>query len=178
MLNAFAITAAAAFIALAAVVAFDADVRRAPVQRLRMLPAGLSAAFAVFSVIAVTREGPLGFWVEHSRNLWGNQLWFDLLLAAGTKGTGRRTGHGTRRPHPRPPNFQTCGQRGPRGVRPTALNEVQLTVDAAGAPAPAAAFGGRIPQIEWLLSRLSFDYSGSFTPIPTEAPAGGSTAES
>lgn len=25
----------------------------------------------------------LGFWTEHTRNLWGNQIWFDLLLATG-----------------------------------------------------------------------------------------------
>jgi len=31
----------------------------------------------------VIREAPLGFWVEHPRHLWGNQIWFDLLLAAG-----------------------------------------------------------------------------------------------
>jgi hypothetical protein len=48
-----------------------------------IVPALLSAAFAAFSVLAVLREGPLGFWPEHTRNLWGNQIWFDLLLAVG-----------------------------------------------------------------------------------------------
>jgi hypothetical protein len=32
----------------------------------------------------VWREGPLGFRAEHTGNLWGQQIWFDLLLAAGT----------------------------------------------------------------------------------------------
>ena len=41
-----------------------------------------SAAFFGFTVYAIAREG-LGFWTEHTRNLWGNQIWFDLLLAAG-----------------------------------------------------------------------------------------------
>lgn len=48
-----------------------------------IFPACLSLFFFVFSVIAVISEGQLGFWTEHTRNLWGNQIWFDLLLAAG-----------------------------------------------------------------------------------------------
>ena len=48
------------------------------------LPAGLAVAFLAWSVVAASVEGPLGFWPEHTRNLWGNQIWFDLLLAAGT----------------------------------------------------------------------------------------------
>mgnify|MGYP006273661973 CR=1 FL=1 len=48
-----------------------------------MFPAILSGIFAVFSILAVIQEGPLGFWTEHTRNLWGNQIWFDLLLAVG-----------------------------------------------------------------------------------------------
>jgi hypothetical protein len=53
-------------------------------RRLRggwMLPAVLSFTFFVFSTYTGTVEGPLGFWVEHTRNLWGNQIWFDLLLS-------------------------------------------------------------------------------------------------
>ena len=46
--------------------------------------AALSLGFLAFSLWAVAREGPLGFWTEHTRNLWGQQIWFDLLLAAGT----------------------------------------------------------------------------------------------
>lgn len=37
--------------------------------------------FTVWSLWAVVTEGPFGFWPEHIRNLWGNQIWFDLLLA-------------------------------------------------------------------------------------------------
>lgn len=48
-----------------------------------LFPAGLSAAFLVFSVAAVVLEGPLGFWDVHAKSFWGNQVWFDLLLAAG-----------------------------------------------------------------------------------------------
>lgn len=48
-----------------------------------MFPAALSALFLAYSAIAILNEGPLGFWTEHTRNLWGNQIWFDLLLAIG-----------------------------------------------------------------------------------------------
>ncbi len=48
-----------------------------------IFPACLSLLFLVFSIITVISEGQLGFWTEHTRNLWGNQIWFDLLLAAG-----------------------------------------------------------------------------------------------
>ncbi|MCZ8182409.1 MAG: hypothetical protein O9322_05515 [Beijerinckiaceae bacterium] len=46
-----------------------------------VVPAALSALFLGWSVTAAVVEGPLGFWAEHTRNLWGNQIWFDLLLA-------------------------------------------------------------------------------------------------
>lgn len=46
-----------------------------------LLPAGLSAAFFAWSLWAVAKEGPLGFWAVHTTSLWGNQVWFDLLLA-------------------------------------------------------------------------------------------------
>lgn len=47
-----------------------------------IIPAVLSFLFLSFSVYAGMNEGPTGFWPEHIRNLWGNQIWFDLLLAA------------------------------------------------------------------------------------------------
>ncbi len=43
---------------------------------------GLSLAFLVFSTLTIVTEGPTGFWPEHTRHLWGTQIWFDLLLAA------------------------------------------------------------------------------------------------
>ncbi|MDX5384042.1 MAG: hypothetical protein LPJ92_13490 [Rhodobacterales bacterium] len=43
----------------------------------------LGAAFAGWSLFAILTGGPVGFWVEHTRNAWGVQIWFDLLLAAG-----------------------------------------------------------------------------------------------
>ncbi|HRK17623.1 MAG TPA: hypothetical protein PK970_01590 [Hyphomicrobiaceae bacterium] len=46
------------------------------------IPAALSVAFLLWSLYAAFYEGVTGFWPEHTRNLWGNQIWFDLLLAA------------------------------------------------------------------------------------------------
>jgi hypothetical protein len=48
-----------------------------------MVPATLSLGFLLFSLHTVKTEGPLGFWTEHTRNRWGNQIWFDLLLGVG-----------------------------------------------------------------------------------------------
>lgn len=47
-----------------------------------LAPAGAASAFALWTAVAALMEGPTGFWPEHIRNLWGNQIWFDLLLAA------------------------------------------------------------------------------------------------
>ncbi len=45
-------------------------------------PAFVSFLFLAYSGFTVYQEGPTGFWVEHTRNFWGNQIWFDLLLFA------------------------------------------------------------------------------------------------
>lgn len=47
-----------------------------------MLPAALCILFAVWTLYAVLGAGLTGFWDEHVNGLWGNQIWFDLLLAA------------------------------------------------------------------------------------------------
>lgn len=47
------------------------------------LPAILSGLFAAWTLYAVLGAGVTGFWDEHVNGLWGNQVWFDLLLAAG-----------------------------------------------------------------------------------------------
>jgi hypothetical protein len=54
-----------------------------PAKKLWLLPATLSLLFALFSLRAITTESLFGFWTEHTRNLWGNQIWLDLLLAVG-----------------------------------------------------------------------------------------------
>lgn len=45
------------------------------------LAAGICALFLGWSVYTVIVEGPLGFWPNHTQNAWGNQVWFDLLIA-------------------------------------------------------------------------------------------------
>ncbi|MFY3384652.1 hypothetical protein [Paracidovorax sp. MALMAid1276] len=83
MFNAIAIAAAAAFVITALAISLSLVSHDAPRRNAWMFPAILSGAFATFSITAVIQEGPMGFWTEHTRNLWGNQIWFDLLLAAG-----------------------------------------------------------------------------------------------
>jgi hypothetical protein len=46
-------------------------------------PAIIFAAFLAFSLYAVFTEGILGFWPNHTQDAWGNQVWFDLLIAIG-----------------------------------------------------------------------------------------------
>lgn len=46
-----------------------------------VLAAVTCAAFLGWSVYTVLAEGPLGFWPNHTQNAWGNQVWFDLLIA-------------------------------------------------------------------------------------------------
>lgn len=46
-----------------------------------VFPATMSLLFLGFSAVTIGTEGPFGFWMEHTRNLWGNQVWVDLLLA-------------------------------------------------------------------------------------------------
>lgn len=43
--------------------------------------AGICVLFLGWSVYTVMAEGPLGFWPNHTQNAWGNQVWFDLLIA-------------------------------------------------------------------------------------------------
>lgn len=47
-------------------------------------PALLSAGFLCWSIGTVAAEGPTGFWTLHTADSWGVQVWWDLLLAAGT----------------------------------------------------------------------------------------------
>lgn len=48
-----------------------------------MVPGTFAVLFLAWSLFTVAREGPLGFWPNHTANAWGNQVWFDLLLAIG-----------------------------------------------------------------------------------------------
>ena len=72
--------AALIFIFITWSVAFNRTDRR---NNAWTIPALFCALFFAWSLGAVVGEGPLGFWPEHVRNMWGNQIWFDLLLAIG-----------------------------------------------------------------------------------------------
>lgn len=63
--------------ALAAVKPLKVD----PARRW-MIPALLSAVFFAGSLRAMATGGLLGFWAEHIRNDWNNQIFVDLLLSA------------------------------------------------------------------------------------------------
>lgn len=67
---------AAALVALAL-----RDPAAPPIRGIWRLPALLCLLFLLWSLATVAMEGPFGFWTEHTRNMWGNQIWFDLLLA-------------------------------------------------------------------------------------------------
>jgi hypothetical protein len=70
-------------VAAAAVVSFFVVAGARTETRLPwQLPAAVSATFLAFSLVAVVTEGGMGFWPVHTHNLWGNQVWVDLLLAA------------------------------------------------------------------------------------------------
>jgi hypothetical protein len=78
--QAAALLAGLAFVVVGVVLSARRDGAARP---LWIAPAALAAAFAVFSLVTAAREGVTGFWPEHTRHGWGNQIWFDLLLAAG-----------------------------------------------------------------------------------------------
>jgi len=46
-----------------------------------LVPAFIALLFGGWTAYSVATEGPVGFWPEHIRNAWGNQIWFDLLMA-------------------------------------------------------------------------------------------------
>jgi len=46
-----------------------------------MIAAGFCAAFTAWSIASIVKEGPVGFWPVHTQTFWGNQVWFDLLMA-------------------------------------------------------------------------------------------------
>jgi hypothetical protein len=74
------VAAAVSFLSFSVYVAAGDGVRT---KNSWLFPAVASFAFLLFSLHSITAEGMLGFWTEHTRNLWGNQIWIDLLSAVG-----------------------------------------------------------------------------------------------
>lgn len=46
-----------------------------------VLAGGLSAGFAAFTLVTIATEGFLPVIVNHTTNLWGVQVWWDLLFS-------------------------------------------------------------------------------------------------
>lgn len=46
-----------------------------------LLAASLSAGFAAFTIVTIASEGVWPVIVNHTSNLWGLQVWFDLLFS-------------------------------------------------------------------------------------------------
>ncbi len=48
-----------------------------------MIAAALSAGFGTYSAVTIYQEGLMPVWVNHTTNMWGVQVWWDLLFAVG-----------------------------------------------------------------------------------------------
>ncbi|QUD87897.1 hypothetical protein [Phenylobacterium montanum] len=76
------LVALAGFVATGLFIAVRPSATKA--KGLWLVPAALASLFLAWSLYVVSKEGLLAFWPEHTRNAWGNQIWFDLLLSAGS----------------------------------------------------------------------------------------------
>lgn len=54
---------------------------RRPTTGSSWLAAGLSIAFAIYTALTLDRDGLAAFWTNHTSNLTGVQVWWDLLIA-------------------------------------------------------------------------------------------------
>lgn len=43
----------------------------------------LAAGFGAFTAVTIAHEGVLPVWANHTANLWGTQVWWDLLFSVG-----------------------------------------------------------------------------------------------
>ena len=46
-----------------------------------LLAAMLSAGFAAYTAVQIAQEGVMMFWTNHSQNLTGVQVWWDLIMS-------------------------------------------------------------------------------------------------
>jgi len=47
-----------------------------------LIAASLSAGFAAFTAVQIWQDGVMMFWTNHSQNLTGTQVWWDLIICA------------------------------------------------------------------------------------------------
>ena len=76
------VPAAAAGVFVVVGIAAASNLQRFRQPGLWWIPALLSAAFFAGSLSVIATGGALGFWAEHTRNDWNNQIFVDLLLCA------------------------------------------------------------------------------------------------
>ena len=62
-----------------------------------LLAALLAAGFGFFTAVTIARDGVMPVWVNHTSNLWGIQVWWDLLFALGIRHVGETTARDTAR---------------------------------------------------------------------------------
>lgn len=53
---------------------------RGRVQERWWIAALLAVGFIAFSAVPIMQEGYLGFLPNHTQNLWGTQVWYDLVI--------------------------------------------------------------------------------------------------
>ena len=82
VMTSYEILAAGGAVAILLVIAHVLTNREATGSAL--LAAVLSAAFFGYTAITIFKEGVVLVWTNHTTNLWGVQVWWDLLFATGT----------------------------------------------------------------------------------------------
>jgi len=78
-MSAFEILAAGGL--ASAVIALGYILAGSPKIGSAVLAATLAAGFGAFTAVTIAREGVLLVWTNHTKNLWGVQVWWDLLFA-------------------------------------------------------------------------------------------------
>ena len=78
-MSAFEILAAAGL--ASAMLALGYVIAGSPKIGSAILAAALAAGFGAFTAVTIAKEGVLLVWTNHTQNLWGVQVWWDLLFA-------------------------------------------------------------------------------------------------
>ncbi|MEX0343138.1 MAG: hypothetical protein AB3N06_11155 [Erythrobacter sp.] len=80
-MNAFELLASGGIVAAVAVLLYILS--GSPKVGSAILAAALSAGFAAYTAVSIAQEGVVLVWTNHTQNLWGVQVWWDLLFAVG-----------------------------------------------------------------------------------------------
>ena len=78
-MSAFEILAAAGL--ASAMLALGYVIAGSPKVGSAILAAALASGFGAFTAVTIAKEGVLLVWTNHTQNLWGVQVWWDLLCA-------------------------------------------------------------------------------------------------